>query len=571
MMTTILSALLVTFPAVTGFPSQSSDAIKGGSAALVSSISVAVSRPDVALMRTLISPNLLKGEVGEQLMHTNLTRQLGETGNWVHIPSRSGPHGIDGIYIKHRNGRFGGIIVGESKYGSSRLSKNQLSEKWTRARLSGLAGRYESVSTNLNAGKVRLDHPMPRTAPRHVVDVVLKNGETVTFWRNDAKESWNCTSKQLDIKATTRRADAMGSYFKAASEGKVKVRKHVYRTEIRNDVVSFKIYDVSEVDGKIVLLKNTQSLPTLKLSPSELGALKKLTAQEISGLLKKKLPHLQPRECDQFADDIMRKGIDRALRGMSKRQMYAGLGVNALKAGGVGGGIGIAIEAGFQLHESGRLDYARLAEIGILSVASAAGGSATGQMVSLAATKAGVMNIVARELGMGSTRFGSQILGGGVGGIVGSVIFAYGGAIAGTHDWESAHMIAGTGAVGALASMAVAPGLLWAASTFGVASTGTAISTLSGAAATSASLAWIGSGGGLLASGTVAAGSTVIGVATFGVGIAVMAVGTGCVAWYYSSYDNARLEATIAVLKELPYYQAFPPSGAPSRLKLAAS
>ena len=66
----------------------------------------------------------------------------------------------------------------------------------------------------------------------------------------------------------------------------------------------------------------------------------------------------------------------------------------------------------------------------------------------------------------------------------------------------------GAGIAGGMAVASLAPSAaMWVATTFGTASTGTAISTLSGAAATNAALAWLGggaaaAGGGGMASGT---------------------------------------------------------------------
>lgn len=72
----------------------------------------------------------------------------------------------------------------------------------------------------------------------------------------------------------------------------------------------------------------------------------------------------------------------------------------------------------------------------------------------------------------------------------------------------------GAGVAGAGAGVAVATlgptAAMGIATTFGVASTGTAISTLSGAAATNAALAWIGGGALTAGGGGMAAGSTVL-------------------------------------------------------------
>lgn len=69
-----------------------------------------------------------------------------------------------------------------------------------------------------------------------------------------------------------------------------------------------------------------------------------------------------------------------------------------------------------------------------------------------------------------------------------------------------ASKVTGAGALGGASFAAMAPtGAMWVATTYGVASTGTAISTLSGAAAANAALAWLG-GGALTAGGAGMAG-----------------------------------------------------------------
>ena len=73
---------------------------------------------------------------------------------------------------------------------------------------------------------------------------------------------------------------------------------------------------------------------------------------------------------------------------------------------------------------------------------------------------------------------------------------------------------AGTGVVGGMAVVSLAPGTaMWIATTFGSASTGTAISSLSGAAATNAALAWLGGGPVALGGGGMAAGKAFLAMA----------------------------------------------------------
>lgn len=73
---------------------------------------------------------------------------------------------------------------------------------------------------------------------------------------------------------------------------------------------------------------------------------------------------------------------------------------------------------------------------------------------------------------------------------------------------------AGAGITAGAAVVSLAPTTaMWAATTFGVASTGTAISTLSGAAASNAALAWLGGGALAVGGGGGAAGSALLALA----------------------------------------------------------
>lgn len=114
---------------------------------------------------------------------------------------------------------------------------------------------------------------------------------------------------------------------------------------------------------------------------------------------------------------------------------------------------------------------------------------------------------------------------------------------------------AGKGAAGLGAGIAVAAlgptAAMGIATTFGIASTGTAISTLSGAAATNAALAWL--GGGVLAAGGggMAAGNAFLALAgPVGWAIAGVAlVGSGFLLWKGKS-DQNRLEEIFTLISK---------------------
>ncbi|MGL3805664.1 hypothetical protein ACSYDW_06155 [Paeniglutamicibacter sp. R2-26] len=121
-------------------------------------------------------------------------------------------------------------------------------------------------------------------------------------------------------------------------------------------------------------------------------------------------------------------------------------------------------------------------------------------------------------------------------------------------DLEAARQSAAGAGVGfttgaAVASMAPTAAI-WVATTFGTASTGTAISTLSGAAATNATLAWLGGGALAAGGGGTAAGSALLALAgPIGWTIAGATLLTSIVLFTKKKFENreAKEEALTAV------------------------
>lgn len=123
-------------------------------------------------------------------------------------------------------------------------------------------------------------------------------------------------------------------------------------------------------------------------------------------------------------------------------------------------------------------------------------------------------------------------------------------------DYKNAAAInAGKGAAGVGVGVAVAAlgptAAMGIATTFGVASTGTAISTLSGAAATNAALAWLGGGALAAGGGGMAAGNAFLALAgPVGWAIAGVAlVGSGLLLWK-GKRDQNRLEDIFTLISK---------------------
>lgn len=123
-------------------------------------------------------------------------------------------------------------------------------------------------------------------------------------------------------------------------------------------------------------------------------------------------------------------------------------------------------------------------------------------------------------------------------------------------DYKTAEIkAAGQGAAGVGAGVAVAAlgpsAAMGIATTFGVASTGTAISALSGAAATNAALAWLGGGALAAGGGGMAAGNAFLAMAgPVGWTIAGIAVAASGLLFLKSQSDKHRLEKIYTLISE---------------------
>lgn len=134
------------------------------------------------------------------------------------------------------------------------------------------------------------------------------------------------------------------------------------------------------------------------------------------------------------------------------------------------------------------------------------------------------------------------------GNVVTGAMFSYGAYFLGYSDLRTANrnMIATAGgtAVGALTSV-TAMGLV---STFATASTGTAISTLSGAAATNATLAWFGGGAIAAGGGGTALGATIL---TGGTAAVVIAAGAGIMYLFQLDDENTERERVAYLIQSI--------------------
>jgi len=202
-----------------------------------------------------------------------------------------------------------------------------------------------------------------------------------------------------------------------------------------------------------------------------------------------------------------------------------------------------------------------MAESAALVFGSSAIGVAAGQTTVLVLTRNSVLNQFATrctgELGLSSTTVFTNASGEFVGGSVASILYPF---VAYELGWMDAQTARRSGIAGVAGSAAVAAtwvGTRSLIAAYGTASTGVAISSLSGAAAGSASLAWLGGGSLAAGGGGIAVGSI---VATGG--LALIAIGvTGGVVYCFHYYDQSREIKRIQLMIQALKAQNDFPSG----------
>lgn len=442
--------------------------------------------------------NALKGAFGEGVARRLLDFTAPGALEWIEPLRRGGGQGIDLLAFQRDTlGRIRSVQVYEVKFGSSRpgttLDGRQISKSWTSTRL------------RENAQKLR----------------------------EQALRTPGAEARLLQEKA---------DYLLRAADGSLPLERHITRVEIKGS--GFRISQQTEgsrtkrtlIEGPFARLPNEVQLQirqSFEATFREAGC----NAQEARRLAQEACRN--PEFFRGMARD--RRWTWRA--GLDRTSAYASLGAAAVAAG-----LRIALD----LLAKGRIDWRGVALSGLLGGAAGLAGSFAGvQTVALlTGTQAG-RALTVRLLSTAAGRWVGVVgVGKLAGGVAGAVMFACGGALLGLTDWRTAHRAMGSTAIGLGASMGATSATFGAVAAFGTASTGTAISTLSGAAMVKATMAWL--GGGSLASGGfgVAGGALVLG----GVGAAVALAGTFVVGGIYRMLDEREHRAMVGGRIELAQF-----------------
>ena len=511
-------------------------------------IGSSLQHPDVAIAKSIFCGHrLTKGAFGEQLTAESVLSKVLSDGKWKSISPRMGPQGIDHIFLKldPKTNLPKSLMVGESKFGTSRLGDTkdgkQMGLNWTNKRLHALGKRY------LDLANVKAVARMPKY-PHYKLNITLRNGKEVYFWKKSSKVSWKFSGDPTDLNEAIKRAKITGNFLIKAAVGEISYRRRVFHIEPEGNNVKITIKDAGKVGKRSSLSKlPTERVITLqgvlneKLNPNLKG--------EIIGLLKNHFKNYKISELEELADNLVEDVKQKALL---KNYGYMQVAKDFVLPAAATAGIAMALDVGVQLLADGNIDVRKT----LLTGGATTTGVLVAQSLKVALRNNVLAGSMASKLGFTFTFFNTCLSSTG-GAIVTAAIFSYGSYYLGYSDLNTANREMFASAVGIGVGSIATLGTMAAIGTWGTASTGTAIATLSGAAYTNAILAWIGGGSIAAGGGGVALGTTILSGGT----IVVAIVTTTAVYYAYKKIDisrnNTEIERRIWILGDSSYWDRF--------------
>lgn len=537
----VLLALSVTLTVFAG-DEDFIDPVRAGSASGVTVYSSMLSKAPAALARTYVmGATNTKGIIGESIAANKfLQTSLQKTGNWHAISPRIGPNGIDHIFFKinPETALPQGIIVGESKYNTSQLGKTkdglQLTSRWTKPRLQAMGNRYYQLSRVTTVQKV------PALGGQHEMKIVLKGGKEVCFWRANSKNSWKFSGSLKELQEAQKLAKVYGQYLSAAGEGKIIYRSRLFQIVPKGNDITIVIKDASQLD----VLKGTGKLPETQRIVLHDVLKKKLSKdveREIAKSLKGKFPGYSEKELAKLAKELNSTAKD-VLTPYGKLQM---LGTFAAHAG-IASAAAVVIDASIQYFATGEVNPEKLMFTGGTVFLGTLGAQYLEVGLTQWSITQGLFKSLGHTLGCSTSLLGSTFSSV-TGGFFVGALFSYGSWYMGYVDLETANRMTIASGIGTGLGIFAGWGTLAAISAWGTAGTGTAIASLSGAAATNATLAFLGGGSVAAGGGGIALGSAIL---TGGIALVAIA-GTGAVMIVYHIIDAKKEFARITRLCEL--------------------
>ena len=495
-------------------------------------IGSALVKPDVALAKSWICGSTqTKGLFGETLVESNKKDIIGKylnrnnAKNWVSISPRTGSQGLDHVWVKFDSkGRKIGLLIGETKYESSRLGKTklgtQMSQKWISDKLKRLSDIYKQLYQTTEIAKMPF-------SPYKSIEIPLGDGKFGTFWTDKKGKNWKYDGPPGTFNEAKSKTNSISTFLEKYANSNTYRARIFNVTKVNGNDVVITTYDASDIpsDKRIPIRKLRKIGKPIRIE----GVLKDGTIiprKDLIKTLRTQYPSYTLKEISVFADEIAEAAKNGEL--LNKYPMRKVIEEYASESAKIAM-LAMGIDLAFQAYECD-FDYKQ----NLLVSTSAFIGMETSQMLNASMVQFSRTKIGQKLCGSLLSRGFNSAVSTAVGAGVTDFLLAYGRYYMGYTDLNTANREAFIG----LASTMIASGAYFAitsaVSTWGMASTGTAITSLHGAAATSAINAWF--AGGSIASG---GGGAAIGSAILGGAIVIVAV-VSTIAIYklYAIYDE---------------------------------
>ena len=521
---------------------------------------IAISSPDVALARSVIYSPHVKGGFGENHMHRYLSQYLKEK-NLRHVPVRLGRQGIDGIYVKYMpDGTPNSLIVSEAKYGSSSLKMTktgiQLGKTWSNVRLEKIGNEYLQIAKTIN-NKNMVVGKIPQQGETHRLQVNLPNGKAAVCWRTGSYDPWKFAGPEKLLESAGIQYQKMSTFFNQAVRGEIPYERFLYRIKIKDNILNVTVKDAFLIDkvGSEGLLPKKFSF-TKELRPSNLIAYRATIEKEITAAYSKNFPNIPKSEVEITAHKISKDVSDLGKLLSYKRESFFKQSLNgAIIAGGVTALLDGVLQVSLGYYFEKKVDMPRLVGSVGLSFLSGGSGYLAGQYASASLINSNVLDSIIKPgtsiYGTTARTLAANELSSIAGGSVAVALFSYGSYLMGYTDIDTAHRSAIIGLSGVGAGALASAGITSAVVFFGTTGTGVAISSLSGAAAASSTLAFLG-GGSIAAGGFGAAGGAIV----LSGGTAIIAISFGVVVHYaFKMYDQKQEKDKINIT--MNYFNEF--------------
>lgn len=464
----------------------------------------------------------IKGSFAEGVASSGFASGLFEktSKSWVPItPHRSGAAGIDHLFVKLDSaGRPCSLMVGEAKFGTSQLSEvtrdgKQMGWQWISKRLHQTAMRYEEHLASVKLGGLqRVNRPLSRG-----ISVPMQDGSHITVSiGEDGYVRYYSGKSNISADDLKRQIGRLTRYVNNAAKGREPYKSRLVNVRTSKNQWNISITKLNKSAGSVGVPKEysgkAQELPKeiqrflrgwLKATLLEKGVAAPAVKQSVDDIIN------DPQQFKQYQPipkQNWNNGIDRGM-------FYAAISGMALSA---------FMEMCTSTFRGQAVDWRNLGKVTAITGFSASVGYyvATQIQARLVTTEVGKKLLAAMPSCLGTLRSASLISSASTG-VVSAIVFSYGAYFLGYMELKDAHHSAISGAAGTLAGLAFSASVLGGVWALGTAGTGVAISTLSGAAATNATLAAIGGGTIAAGGGGMALGSIVL---TGGAAIVVIAV-----------------------------------------------